>query len=92
MLAHLAHGVHAADVHAGVLALLPDAGAVGRTVLRDEALWPAVGGLAKEAWLALADHTWADDFTDGVGAAGVGVAGARGRSFSCIEKNFLVLL
>ena len=80
MLAHLAHGVHAADVHAGVLALLPDAGAVGRTVLRDEALWPAVGGLAEESGLALADDAGADHLTDGVGAARVGVARAGGRS------------
>lgn len=77
VLPHLADGADAAHVNAGVLALLPDAGLAGGAVLRDNALGPALVGLAVEARLAAAHHPGADHLADGVGAAGVGVARSR---------------
>ncbi len=90
VLPHVADGVDAAHVHAGVLALLPDAGLGGGALLVDDALGAALVGLAEEAWLAGADGPRAADLADGVGAAGVRVAGTRGL-VSCMKKKPVVI-
>ena len=61
VLHHLAGGVGAARAHAGVLALLPDAGLVGPAVGGDEALGPAVRRLPVVARGAAAHHAGAED-------------------------------
>ncbi len=86
VLPHVADGVDAAHVHAGVLALLPDAGLGGGALLVDDALGAALVGLAEEAGLAGAHGPRAADLADGVGAAGVGVARTRGL-VSCVKER-----
>ncbi len=75
-----AAGVLAAGILAGVLAfVLGVALLVVVAVAVVEALMPAVGRTSDEAGEALADLLVVDDFTLGVGAAGVGRAQLLGR-------------
>ncbi len=79
VLAHVALCSDAADSDAGILALLPDAGLVGLTLLGDDALWVAVVGLAEEAWLAAAHHAVTDNVTVGIRTTRVRVARRASR-------------